>query len=229
MRRRELLKTGLYGIGLGATGVVPLPPLFAQAAQALGSQTVNNGRILVVLELSGGNDGLNTLVPYADDAYYRLRPKIGIRPARLRKIDDHFGFHSACRELNGCIEKERWRSSTAAVTRILHFHTSLRWRTGTQLPRTEATNSDGWGGWPMRSHLRRLPTFWSTSTPGSHWLFEASYTHRSCLMIRTSSHERAITKNAIFSRRSRTRVVWKIRRKDSCSSWPGARKARPRW
>jgi uncharacterized protein (DUF1501 family) len=94
MRRRELLKTGLYGIGLGATGVVPLPPLFAQAARALGSQTVNDGRILVVLELSGGNDGLNTLVPYADDAYYRLRPKIGIRPARLRKIDDHFGFNS---------------------------------------------------------------------------------------------------------------------------------------
>ena len=50
-------------------------------------------RILVVLELSGANDGFNTLVPYADDAYYRLRPKIGIRPARLRKIDDQFGFN----------------------------------------------------------------------------------------------------------------------------------------
>ena len=50
-------------------------------------------RILVVLELSGANDGFNTLVPYADDAYYRLRPKIGIRPARLRKIDDHYGFN----------------------------------------------------------------------------------------------------------------------------------------
>ena len=50
-------------------------------------------RILVVLELSGANDGFNTLVPYADDAYYRLRPKIGIRPAKLRKIDDQFGFN----------------------------------------------------------------------------------------------------------------------------------------
>jgi uncharacterized protein (DUF1501 family) len=94
MKRRELLKAGLYGIGIGASGVLPIPPLFARAAQALGPQTSSDGRILVVLELSGGNDGLNTLVPYGDDAYYRHRPKLGIRPARLRKIDDHFGFNS---------------------------------------------------------------------------------------------------------------------------------------
>jgi uncharacterized protein (DUF1501 family) len=50
-------------------------------------------RILVVLELSGANDGFNTLVPYADDAYYRLRPKIGIAANKLRKIDDRFGFN----------------------------------------------------------------------------------------------------------------------------------------
>jgi uncharacterized protein (DUF1501 family) len=94
MTRRELLQAGLYGIGIGASGILPVPPLFARAAQALGTQTSGNGRILVVLELSGGNDGLNTLVPYGDDAYYRHRPKIGIRPARLRKIDEHFGFNS---------------------------------------------------------------------------------------------------------------------------------------
>jgi uncharacterized protein (DUF1501 family) len=48
---------------------------------------------LVVLELSGGNDGLNTVVPYGDDAYYRHRPNIGIPRKDLRSIDDHFGFN----------------------------------------------------------------------------------------------------------------------------------------
>jgi uncharacterized protein (DUF1501 family) len=46
----------------------------------------------VVLELSGGNDGLNTLVPYGDDAYYKHRPNLGIPKKGLRVLDDHFGF-----------------------------------------------------------------------------------------------------------------------------------------
>ena len=90
MKRREFLQAGLYGLGIGAAGFVPVPPLFAQAARAASGE---GGRILVVLEMSGGNDGLNTVVPHGDDAYYKHRPKIGIRPARVRKIDDHFGFN----------------------------------------------------------------------------------------------------------------------------------------
>jgi uncharacterized protein (DUF1501 family) len=93
MKRREFLQAGMYGIGIGASGLLPVPPLFAQAARTAGEQASSDGRILVVLELSGGNDGLNTFVPYGDDAYYRHRPKIGIRAARLRKIDEHFGFN----------------------------------------------------------------------------------------------------------------------------------------
>ncbi len=88
--RRDLLRLGMYGIGVSAAAV-PMP-LFAQAAAALAGQTKSSGKILVVLELSGGNDGLNTLVPYGDDAYYRLRPNIGIPRKDVRPIDDHFGF-----------------------------------------------------------------------------------------------------------------------------------------
>src|SRR5919205_834850 len=83
MERRRFLQAGLYGAGLS---------VFARAAEALAAQQPGSRRILVVLEMSGGNDGLNTLVPYGDDAYYRHRPKIGIRAATVRKIDDHFGF-----------------------------------------------------------------------------------------------------------------------------------------
>jgi uncharacterized protein (DUF1501 family) len=86
--RREVLRAGVYGLGLGAIGW-GATPLAAAAAQGGASDT---GRILVVVELSGANDGLNTVVPYADDAYYRARPKLGIRADKLRKLDDRFGL-----------------------------------------------------------------------------------------------------------------------------------------
>jgi len=88
--RRDLLRAGMYGVGVTA-GALPLP-LFAQAGAALAAQGKHDGKILVVLELSGGNDGLNTLAPYGDDAYYRHRPNLGLRKKDLRPIDDHFGF-----------------------------------------------------------------------------------------------------------------------------------------
>ncbi|MFQ5927828.1 MAG: DUF1501 domain-containing protein, partial [Terriglobia bacterium] len=90
--RRDMLRAGLYGLGVGAAGAFAVPPLLGRAVSALAAEGTQNDRILVVLELSGGNDGVNTLVPYGDDAYYGHRPSIGIKPDRLRKIDDHFGF-----------------------------------------------------------------------------------------------------------------------------------------
>jgi uncharacterized protein (DUF1501 family) len=50
-------------------------------------------RILVVVELSGGNDGLNTVVPFGDDEYYRARPTIGIPRSEVIEIADGYGFH----------------------------------------------------------------------------------------------------------------------------------------
>ncbi len=78
--RRALLAAGLA-----------LPFTAPRAAGLSGGKP--NERILVVLEMSGGNDGLNTVVPHADDLYYRLRPHIGIQPERVRRIDDRFGFN----------------------------------------------------------------------------------------------------------------------------------------
>jgi uncharacterized protein (DUF1501 family) len=90
--RRKVLKAGLAGLCTHTASVAGLPLIFGNAAQALAAAPGREERILVVFEMSGGNDGLNTLVPYADDAYYRQRPNIGIRPGKLRKIDDHWGF-----------------------------------------------------------------------------------------------------------------------------------------
>lgn len=88
--RRDLLRAGMYGVCVTAGS--SLSPIFGQAAAQLAYRANADGKILVVLELSGGNDGLNTLVPYGDDAYYRLRPTLGVPKKELRVIDDHFGF-----------------------------------------------------------------------------------------------------------------------------------------
>jgi uncharacterized protein (DUF1501 family) len=89
--RRELLRAGMYGVCVTAGAGLQVP-VFGQAAAALAAKGQADGKILVVLELSGGNDGLNTLVPYGDDAYYKHRPNLGIPKKDLRVIDPHFGF-----------------------------------------------------------------------------------------------------------------------------------------
>ena len=90
--RRELLRGALGGLGLQVTSGLGLPLLFSQAALANTANARDPNRILVIFELSGGNDGLNTVVPYGDDAYYRLRPHIGIKPNKVRKLDQRFGL-----------------------------------------------------------------------------------------------------------------------------------------
>ena len=94
--RREFLARGLYGIGVGAG----LPMFLSRTTAALTAQALQGTsfekhpeRILVVLELSGGNDGLNTVVPHADAAYYRARPRIGLPAKDVLKVSDAFGFH----------------------------------------------------------------------------------------------------------------------------------------
>ena len=73
--------------GLGAMCLSAAIPMRAAAAVA------DNDRILIVVELTGANDGFNTLVPYGNDTYYRLRPNLGIAASKVRKIDDMYGFN----------------------------------------------------------------------------------------------------------------------------------------
>jgi uncharacterized protein (DUF1501 family) len=86
----------MYGIGVG--GMLPL--LLSRTSAALSAQALQGtsiekhpNRILVVIELSGGNDGLNTIVPFGDPAYYKARPKLGIAEREVIKIGDGFGLH----------------------------------------------------------------------------------------------------------------------------------------
>jgi uncharacterized protein (DUF1501 family) len=88
--RREFLATGIKGLGLvAASAYVPAFVTRTAGAIAPGSDST----ILVVLQLSGGNDGLNTVVPFANDLYYKARPTIGIARDSTLKINDQIGLH----------------------------------------------------------------------------------------------------------------------------------------
>jgi uncharacterized protein (DUF1501 family) len=172
--RRDLLRLGMYGIGVSAAAV-PMP-LFAQAAAALAGQAKSAGKILVVLELSGGNDGLNTLVPYGDDAYYRHRPNIGIPRKDVRPIDDHFGFS------RGMAGFERlYKSGNLAIVHgcgydnpsFSHFTSMAYWHTA-------APNSGEQYGW-----VGRLADEMAPEAPPN---FIVNIDTRQSLAVRSSHH-----------------------------------------
>ena len=143
--RRQALKIGARGIGLGLLGgLSPLPPLFGATSKALAA---TEGKILVVFEWFGGYDGLSTFVPYGDDALYRHRPTIGVREADVLKVDDHFGFQQSMVGMH-----RLWEEGNVAVVHgagydqpsFSHFASSSFWHTG-------APNSGEAYGWYGRT------------------------------------------------------------------------------
>ncbi len=81
---------------LGATGLLaftPTAPKFLMRTAAAAAPKEDRDTILVVVQLAGGNDGLNTIVPHGDDRYARSRPTLRIPTSELHRIDSLLGFH----------------------------------------------------------------------------------------------------------------------------------------
>lgn len=57
------------------------------------------GNLLILIELKGGNDGLNTVVPYTSAQYYALRPRIAIKREQVLQLDDRYGLHPSLQPL----------------------------------------------------------------------------------------------------------------------------------
>lgn len=100
--RREFLRTGMLGGSLCWT--VPaflqntMLSLHAAAdGQLIQGVTGKDGHILVVLQLAGGNDGLNTVIPFGDDDYRRARPTLALRENQVLKLGskEKVGLHPA--------------------------------------------------------------------------------------------------------------------------------------
>src|SRR5258707_4753120 len=99
--RREFLTRTLQGSSLLALGPM-VPGFLANTAQAAEAGKDN---VLVVIEMNGGNDGLNTVLPYADDLYHKARPTLRFTKDQVVKIDDHIGLHPGMRSLEALLKK----------------------------------------------------------------------------------------------------------------------------
>ena len=108
--RREFLRTGIWGASATWTMPLFLERTFGEmdvAARDLAVQAASgkDDEILVVLQMAGGNDGLNTVVPYVDDAYQKARPTLAKKERELIKLKDGLGLNDQLRTLGGLYEE----------------------------------------------------------------------------------------------------------------------------
>jgi uncharacterized protein (DUF1501 family) len=98
--RRDFLRSTLLGGALSWT----VPSFVANTFSALHAaadgaltqvSTGKDGPILVLIQLAGGNDGLNAVIPYTNDFYYQARPTLGVKAADVLKLSDTLGFNPA--------------------------------------------------------------------------------------------------------------------------------------
>lgn len=133
MDRRSFLNA------IGAASVTAIAPGAAFAQRSAGY-----ANLLVLVELKGGNDGLNTVVPFADGDYYNLRPRLGIPREQVLQLDAKTGLHPSLEPLMGL-----WKNRELAVVQsvgypaanLSHFRSIEIWETAS---RSTEYLSDGW-------------------------------------------------------------------------------------
>ncbi|GIV07556.1 MAG: hypothetical protein KatS3mg017_0758 [Fimbriimonadales bacterium] len=139
MSRRQFLKAGLTLVAVGLAA----PPWLAHIAHA-DAQRLNKGEklpndhILVVLQLTGGNDGLNTVIPFREERYYQARPNLAVPESQVVPIDERLGLHPALEPL-----KPLYNQRTLAILQNVGYPN------------------------PNRSHFRSME-IWQTADPDGH-------------------------------------------------------------
>ena len=149
--RREFLRTTVLGSSLSWTVPAFLADTFAAlqnqvADSAVQTATGKDATILVVLQMAGGNDGLNTVVPFSNDFYRNARPRIGLAADTVLKLNSEIGFHGA---MTGF--KNLYDSGNLAVVQGVgypnpnrsHFRSTEIWQTASDSDKIEKY---GWLG-----------------------------------------------------------------------------------
>lgn len=141
--RAGFLKTAVGAIAAGAVG--PNLMINSALAERLAASPAPGGPILVIIQLQGGNDGLNTVVPYGSGLYYSDRPSIAVPQKNVLPIDGGVGLHPNLAALKTLYDK----GQVAIVQGVgypnpdrSHFRSTTIWETG----ELTGTSQTGWIG-----------------------------------------------------------------------------------
>ncbi|MCJ0762996.1 DUF1501 domain-containing protein [Variovorax terrae] len=151
MKRRDVLN--LFSSATGAALLGTHAPGWAQAVQQRATGATD--RILVLIELKGGNDGLNMVVPYTDDTYYQLRSSIAIARDSVIRIDSRMGLHPDLQALVPLWEKDELAIVQGVgypQANLSHFRSIEIWETAS---RSGEYLADGWVARAMKAGYGR--------------------------------------------------------------------------
>jgi uncharacterized protein (DUF1501 family) len=104
--RRDFLARTIGGTSLLAIGSA-VPEFLASTALAADKADKGKDTVLVVIELTGGNDGLNTVAPYGDDLYHKARPTLAFGKKEVLKLDDYCGLHPRMNEMKRLFDEKK--------------------------------------------------------------------------------------------------------------------------
>jgi uncharacterized protein (DUF1501 family) len=152
--RRDFLRTSsLLGFGATVPAFLGRAALAAPTADKVGAKDT----VLVVVQLTGGNDGMNTVVPFTNADYYKLRPTIAIPKDQVKKLTDDVGLHPAM----GALAKLYTDDSAVCVIQSVgypnpsqsHFRSMDIWHAAS----TAETLTEGWLGRALKK--QSVPAF----------------------------------------------------------------------
>jgi len=139
MKRREFIKDSLLASSL------LFVPRFMKAFESQNLPNLGNKK-LVVIQLAGGNDGLNTVIPYQNDLYYKKRPSLAFSKNNILTLNDELGFHQSLKAFKALYDK----GYVSIINNVgypnpnrSHFRSTDIWQTASD---SNAYFSTGWIG-----------------------------------------------------------------------------------
>lgn len=146
INRRTFTSTTLQGSTALAIGAAAPNGWMQSLAATLSSHPTSQDRVLVVIQLTGGNDGLNTIVPHTNELYYKARPKLAISKEDVLKFNADIGLHPSMRGIASLIEDKKFcvmQGVGYPNPNRSHFESMDIWHS---CQRKETRSNDGWLG-----------------------------------------------------------------------------------